>query len=94
VMPDMSNARSDEIQSDLFSGRERTPSGWMPLSEGEFAPGDALPSEATRGAWAVDAHGRPIGCVRRARQRLRELDADSLTDHDDVIYVTATPSRH
>jgi SAM-dependent methyltransferase len=31
-------------------------------------------------------------CVRRARQRLRELDADSLTDHDDVIYATATPS--
>jgi SAM-dependent methyltransferase len=30
-------------------------------------------------------------CVHRARQRLRELDADSLTDHDDVIYATATP---
>ena len=33
-------------------------------------------------------------CIRRARQRLRALDADSLTDHDDVIYATATPSRN
>jgi SAM-dependent methyltransferase len=33
-------------------------------------------------------------CVRRARQRLQDLDADSLTDHDDVIYATATPSRN
>jgi ubiquinone/menaquinone biosynthesis C-methylase UbiE len=33
-------------------------------------------------------------CIRRARQRLRELDADSLTDHDDVVYATATPSRN
>jgi SAM-dependent methyltransferase len=33
-------------------------------------------------------------CVRHARERLRELDADSLTDHDDVIYATATPSRN
>jgi SAM-dependent methyltransferase len=32
-------------------------------------------------------------CVRRARHRLRELDAEALTDHDDVIYATATPSR-
>jgi SAM-dependent methyltransferase len=32
-------------------------------------------------------------CVRRARHRLRELDADALTDHDDVIYATATPAR-
>jgi len=31
-------------------------------------------------------------CVRRARQRLLELDADALTDHDDVIYAIATPS--
>jgi SAM-dependent methyltransferase len=33
-------------------------------------------------------------CVHRARHRLRALDADSLTDHDDVIYATATPSRN
>jgi SAM-dependent methyltransferase len=32
-------------------------------------------------------------CVRRARQRLLELNADALTDHDDVIYATATPTR-
>jgi SAM-dependent methyltransferase len=31
-------------------------------------------------------------CIGRARQRLRELDAESLTDHDDVIYAAATPS--
>jgi SAM-dependent methyltransferase len=33
-------------------------------------------------------------CICRARQRLRELDAEALTDHDDVIYATATPSRN
>jgi SAM-dependent methyltransferase len=32
-------------------------------------------------------------CVQRARHRLRELDADALTDHDEVIYATATPVR-
>lgn len=31
-------------------------------------------------------------CVRRARHRLRELDAEALTDHDDIIYATATPA--
>jgi SAM-dependent methyltransferase len=41
----------------------------------------------------LDPHARDA-CIRRARQRLRELDADSLTDHDDVIYATATPSRN
>lgn len=33
-------------------------------------------------------------CVRRARHRLLELDADALTDRDDVIYATATPNRN
>jgi hypothetical protein len=42
---------------------------------------------------ALDQQARDA-CVRRARQRLRELDADSLTDHDDVIYATATPKRN
>jgi hypothetical protein len=32
-------------------------------------------------------------CVRRAGQRLLELDADALIDRDDVIYAIATPSR-
>ena len=41
----------------------------------------------------LDAEAR-AACIGRARQRLRELDADSLTDHDDVIYATATPSRN
>jgi SAM-dependent methyltransferase len=49
------------------------------------APGRRL---ATLDPQARDA------CVRRARQRLGEFDADSLTDHDDVIYATATPSRN
>jgi SAM-dependent methyltransferase len=40
---------------------------------------------ATLGPDARDA------CVRGARHRLRELDAEALTDHDDVIYATATP---
>lgn len=31
-------------------------------------------------------------CVRRARHRLGKLDAEALTDHDDVIYATATPA--
>jgi ubiquinone/menaquinone biosynthesis C-methylase UbiE len=30
-------------------------------------------------------------CVRHARERLRELDAEALTDHDDVIYAAAAP---
>jgi SAM-dependent methyltransferase len=41
---------------------------------------------------ALDPEARDA-CVHRARQRLRELDTDSLTDHDDVIYATATPRR-
>jgi SAM-dependent methyltransferase len=41
----------------------------------------------------LDAEAR-AACIGRARQRLRELDADTLTDHDDVIYATATPSRN
>jgi len=60
-MPPVSNPDGSEMPSDLFSGKARAPNGWMLVIEGEFAPGDALPSEAIRGAWAVDDHGRPIG---------------------------------
>jgi SAM-dependent methyltransferase len=31
-------------------------------------------------------------CVHAARRRLRDLDADALTDHDEIIYATATPA--
>lgn len=40
----------------------------------------------------LDSQARDA-CVRRARQRLLDLDATALTDRDDVIYATATPNR-
>jgi SAM-dependent methyltransferase len=39
----------------------------------------------------LDPEGRDA-CVRGAQHRLQALDAEALTDHDDVIYATATPA--
>lgn len=33
-------------------------------------------------------------CLRRAQERLQELNAEELTDHDDVIYAMATPNQN
>ena len=67
-MPKTSSTGNDptpfEAPAELFSGTDRAPSGWLLVIDGEFGPGDALPSEAIRGAWAVDANGHPTGRFR------------------------------
>jgi hypothetical protein len=65
----MSDPENEEPPADvppkLFSGKERNPPGWLFLIDGDYGPGDVLPSEAIRGAWAVDANGKPTGSLRR-----------------------------
>src|SRR5450432_762207 len=64
-MPQISNSGADheppaDVPPDPFSGTERNPYGWLLLIEGDFSPGDLLPTEAIRGAWAVDVNGSPL----------------------------------
>lgn len=64
-MPETRDTANDPTSfgapAELFAGTDRHPKGWLFVIDGEFRPGDALPSEAIRGAWVVDANGRPIG---------------------------------
>jgi SAM-dependent methyltransferase len=46
--------------------------------------------EPVRRLATLDPEARDA-CVRAARRRLRDLDAEALTEHDNVIYATATP---
>jgi hypothetical protein len=68
-MPEVSGSGDDEtpldVPPELFSGKDRNPPGWLFLIEGDFGPGEVLPPEAIRGAWAVDANGKPVGRLRR-----------------------------
>jgi hypothetical protein len=69
-MPEISNPGTDDetpadVPPHLFSGNERSPRGWLLLIQGDFGPGDVLPTEAIRGAWVVDANGKPAGRLRR-----------------------------
>jgi hypothetical protein len=54
-----------QVPPELFSGKQRHPHGWLLLIDGDFGPGDVLPPEAIRGAWAIGADGKPIGTLRR-----------------------------
>jgi hypothetical protein len=37
------------------------PGGWVYAIEDKFGPNDAVPPEAIKGAWAVDANGEIVG---------------------------------
>lgn len=45
----------------LLAEARRFPNGWVYEIEGEFGPDDAVPPEAIKGAWAVDADGNLTG---------------------------------
>ena len=69
----------------------RTEPWWRPMSvEQVIALRSTIGAPARRLA-SLGAEEREM-CVQRARHRLQELDAEGLTDHDDVIYATATPA--
>jgi hypothetical protein len=40
---------------------KRTPNGWVYVIEGNYGPDNAIPPQAIRGAWKVDANGEIIG---------------------------------
>ena len=56
--------RRAEYPAAMVEEARNHPNGWVYEIVGDYGPNDAVPPEAIKGAWAVDAEGKLTGAIQ------------------------------